>query len=528
MSNGAHRFSVLGGIVLSLATVGCNDHPLEKVRLESESNKGVLEPISINRNVDILFVIDNSGSMADEQATLARNFGSLVAELDDLQADYRIGVTTTDNGNLWMPGCGGDKAHGGALRVRSCLARAEEFQFDDDDAFERACESICQHEEIEFLPTKIAGDSEERPRPWIESIGGTTNLANGVTPAEAFECIGPQGIRGCGFESHLESMYKTLLKSEQPDEEAFGFLRQDALLAVIFVTDEADCSAKQDQAFAEAWDVAGTSAQCWAFGVRCEQTADGVYTNCVSADVTVAGEEGAPGEAILHPISRYIQKLDELEEERRGYDSDAQRKVVVSVIGGVPTSYGEGQEISYADAVGDPAYQEQHGIGPGCATSFGKAAPPVRLRDVASEFSLAERPDMHSVCRDDYSESLTQIADIVGKLLPPPCIEECIADQDPSTPELEADCIFTEVSKDGSGQTIETEVPPCDFDAAGEPVVPDDASVCYELLVGDQMQECQPEDSKVEVNLVRREGGPPPSAVLEAQCALDFGADCGG
>ncbi len=48
---------------------------------------------------DVLFVVDNSASMVEEQANLAMNFGTFVELLGDTTADYRIGVTTTDGAN---------------------------------------------------------------------------------------------------------------------------------------------------------------------------------------------------------------------------------------------------------------------------------------------------------------------------------------------------------------------------------------------------------------------------------------------
>jgi hypothetical protein len=52
------------------------------------------EPIS--EKVDVLFVIDDSGSMSEEQANVTISFESFVAEAATWQSDYRIGVTTTD------------------------------------------------------------------------------------------------------------------------------------------------------------------------------------------------------------------------------------------------------------------------------------------------------------------------------------------------------------------------------------------------------------------------------------------------
>ncbi|MGM0575639.1 MAG: choice-of-anchor D domain-containing protein [Myxococcota bacterium] len=48
--------------------------------------------------VDVLFVVDDSGSMHAEQANLADNFASFIEAAQEWGTDYRIGVTTTDMG----------------------------------------------------------------------------------------------------------------------------------------------------------------------------------------------------------------------------------------------------------------------------------------------------------------------------------------------------------------------------------------------------------------------------------------------
>lgn len=46
---------------------------------------------------DILFIIDNSCSMADEQANLAANFSYFAQNITALDADYQLAIITTDN-----------------------------------------------------------------------------------------------------------------------------------------------------------------------------------------------------------------------------------------------------------------------------------------------------------------------------------------------------------------------------------------------------------------------------------------------
>ena len=48
------------------------------------------------QEVDVLFVVDNSGSMAEEQDNLARNFSDFIRGADEFQNDFQLGVVTTE------------------------------------------------------------------------------------------------------------------------------------------------------------------------------------------------------------------------------------------------------------------------------------------------------------------------------------------------------------------------------------------------------------------------------------------------
>src|SRR5262245_64857118 len=87
--------------------------------------------------IDLLFVIDNSGTMAEEQINLARNFPLLIRRLENLtdssgmpvNADVNIMVTTSDFGN---PLCtpfepdGYDPARGAPIST-ACTSRLPDF-----------------------------------------------------------------------------------------------------------------------------------------------------------------------------------------------------------------------------------------------------------------------------------------------------------------------------------------------------------------------------------------------------------------
>jgi hypothetical protein len=212
--------------VASPTLLACLDHPLKDVEYEAASEKENAVALTVNKDVDILFVIDNSGSMGEEQGLLAANFPAFIDVLEDplVKANYRIGVTTTDNGN---PQCGGSTSpEAGKLQLSSCRSRQGEFVSKSTppaDATAVACTDVCSTESIGIEPTSTEFDPEPKERPWLENIEGKTNLAGDISTTEAFQCFGPQGIAGCGFESHLESMYKALLRAQNADEKQYGF-----------------------------------------------------------------------------------------------------------------------------------------------------------------------------------------------------------------------------------------------------------------------------------------------------------------
>ncbi len=95
----------LGGVFL-LPTAGCSDYDLAGPGefTPAEQPDG-LEAVTYTETFvqrvapasDILFVIDNSGSMEEEQTALAENFWNFIQFFADSTLDYHIGVTTNDD-----------------------------------------------------------------------------------------------------------------------------------------------------------------------------------------------------------------------------------------------------------------------------------------------------------------------------------------------------------------------------------------------------------------------------------------------
>ncbi|MCA9656554.1 MAG: VWA domain-containing protein [Myxococcales bacterium] len=538
----ASRLTLLLGASVALPSLfACLDHPLKPVEYEQAQEGVDAIALTVNKDVDILFVIDNSGSMGEEQATLAANFESFinVLEAPEVEANYRIGVTTTDNGNPWCQGTGPEA---GQLRLTSCLSRPTEFVFEGAqtiDAFDEACAAVCPTEwtNIDVQPSVTTKDPEAKVRPWLENIEGATNLPEGLTTTQAFQCFGPQGINGCGFESHLESMWKALRRSQTETEASYGFIRDNAILSIVHVTDEADCSYNDsletiflpegNRVFWSDPDApAPSSAVCWNAGVAC--TGSGTYDECHSVNLDVDGNEVASdpdNNAVLRPLSRYTSFVQEFENNKQRITPD--QEVLVAVIGGVNSD----GTITYQDALTDPEFQSDFGVGPGCSSTAGEAVPPVRLAEFAREFQVGEQRNMFSICESDYSPALQAIAEAIADQVTPACMPTCVADTDPTSKQLDPSCVLVQKAPREDGTFEDTTIPACNEDGS---LPADDDNVCFVALVDDGSAEkatdnpvddmsdfCVDRGWNLEFTLVRREGFPAPGGTsVEATCQL--------
>lgn len=164
--------------------------------------------------MDILFIVDDSGSMAEEQANLASNFPRFVEILDAYrtragsQIDYRLGVTTT----------GKDITTVITFNVPGFpLPPMEIMETGPSGALLQACGMT---------------------RKWIS--------ASDSDVATTFSCLAEVGTGGSGVEMPLY-MTELALTERVADGSNVGFLREDALLAVVILTDEDDCSRPEDR-----------------------------------------------------------------------------------------------------------------------------------------------------------------------------------------------------------------------------------------------------------------------------------------
>jgi hypothetical protein len=77
---------------------------------------------------------------------------------------------------------------------------------------------------------------------FISNIGGVANYTGNL--ADVFTCIAALGSSGCGFEHQFAAILRALGADGSPaPAENQGFLRPDAALAIVLLSDEDDCSA---------------------------------------------------------------------------------------------------------------------------------------------------------------------------------------------------------------------------------------------------------------------------------------------
>lgn len=172
---------------------------------------GAIDPINEDHfeqletpEVDILFVIDNSCSMSEEQAGLTANFQSFIQFADAQALDYRLAVVATD-----VDVC----ANPLSPNRPTTMDQGQCGYFADGNGAG-----------TEQNPAWRLITPDEQP-----------------SPDAAFSAIATQGINGSGLERGLEAAYMALSSPLITGWNA-GFLRQDAYLALIFISDEEDQS----------------------------------------------------------------------------------------------------------------------------------------------------------------------------------------------------------------------------------------------------------------------------------------------
>jgi hypothetical protein len=387
-------------------------------------------------SVDLLFVVDNSASMRDEQASLSAQFPRLIAMLtsgdlnDDGVVDFppvqslHLGVASTD---LGLPGIDG---------IPNCQGLGDEGRL-----LNAASPDVAGCSAETYNPPFLTFDSERGDD--AERIA--TDLA----------CIATLGVDGCAFEQPLESALKAVWPGADQavtfvtDTSGFGmfgnagpgfpngdFIRNDpnqdpSLVAIVLVTDEEDCSSRRMDHFVPGASPNGLNTRCFFEGLR-----------------------GA--ESNLFQVNRYIEVFKLLRPGREdlvifaGIVGVPQRLTTPDVTSGYdfnmpgqPEAYfdmllGAAEMQEMVDDRGTPDVLDDDAIRPSCDRGpDARAMPPRRIVQVAKGFGA--NGIIQSICQENFGPAIDVIVETIAGKLGAPCLPNSI----PRSGEGVIDCEVT-------------------------------------------------------------------------------------
>ncbi|HEY3355080.1 MAG TPA: hypothetical protein VGQ83_17635 [Polyangia bacterium] len=425
-------------IVAVLLALGCGKEvPVGGSPPVSSTNPTQTFPDSGNK-LDLLFVIDNSASMDPKQETLRKYFPHFMEPLNGLVngTDLHIGIVTSDLG-------------GGQFTPASCATLGGDQGALQNTPKGETCAGAHLNDPNErFLAYRADND------------GVATNFTG--TIGDAFACYAAVGESGCGFEQQLASAQAALAGCTvaggcaQPANE--GFLRPDAFLAVIIITDEDDCSAPADTTLFSPLHTSMDSAlgpltsyRCFEFGTVCGGQPPGRAVTATLTDC-VPGSWDPDPQHQLTPVEDLAGFFKALKPDPRW--------VYVAVIAGPPApptinpDSGRFPLVQASCTAADPSWQ---------------GTPALRLSQFTGLFDT-DRARFINVCDfADHQVELGNVALELSTMLGRRCLAAPLADLDAAAPGLQPSCVVQERTL-VDGAYVARAVPPCD------PVVCDPAT----------------------------------------------------
>jgi hypothetical protein len=313
--------------------------------------------------LDLLLIVDSSGSMVADQLVLAQNLIRLTQAMQSTQIDFHIAVITP---GLECPGCPlceepinqsciNETGEGGRFqdrrgRITDPTADPPTFAFTRDPA----CRVIAR-DNLDCLWR--AGDQSS-----VALVGST----------------------GCGYERPLAAMQRALSEPLTGTVNQ-GFLREHARLAVLSFTDEEDCGEVGEVTEG----MSGIGGKVCYFASRGEGP-DGATEDPVA---------GLPYR--LTPVEDYAAFL-------RGLKDGDPARVSFSVIAGVADpSHPEGTAIEYVDTTANANVQTVCAR-PGCTGPSCQALPSTRQIALA----LATGGAIESICQEDYTDATLRVGGV--------------------------------------------------------------------------------------------------------------------
>jgi len=410
----------------------CNARTLEAPVLKPETTFSKTFQASINRNVDLLFLVDDSSSMTNSQTNLLNNFPDFMTELKKPPGlpNIHVAVVSSDMG-------AGD----------ACNSTTNK-----NGIFQYSRRGTC-------AATNLAAGAT-----FISDIAGTRNYTGNLE--DVFTCIAALGEGGCGFEHQFAAITRALgADGRAAPIENQGFLRPEAYLAIILITNEDDCSASPGLPlfdFSQNRDLMSElgplkNFRCNEFGHLCStgggapmhlvRSAPGndlaatvSYDNCTSNDT----------EGYLLSVVDTANRIKELKADPS--------QVLVAAITGPSTPYAvHWKAPDNGDTSCGAASCPWPVITNSCTANDGSFADPgVRVNEFVDQFGANGLK--LSICDSSFAPSLQRIGELINDTLKPPCIPGTVANK----PNMQSpDCTVVSHTPNGTGGFVDATVPAC-------------------------------------------------------------------
>ena len=383
--------------------------------LASGGGGGAADVLTINlvtnRNLDVVFMVDDSAGMTALQSKLTQ---AIPAYFDALAAlpgglpNLHVGVVSSSMGagrNPSIDHCpqGGDqgifhtKPLGGAVCTKAILAPGQNF---------------------------------------IINVNGQANYTGDI--ADMLSCIALLGDGGCGFEHQLESVLRALGADGAPaPPQNANFLRPDAFLQVVLLTDEDDCSAPPDSDLFDSSSMSLTDPLGPLQSYRCNEF--GHLCGGKPPPRQPKGEVDLSGTCVSAEDGRLLRVADVVTALKR-LKADP-NKVLVAAITGPPNPYKV--NVGPSQVKGDPSlwpYVEHSCVQTDSDQMTTSADPGVRMKQFIDAFG--ENGAFEDLCTDSFAPLLRAIAGQIGQVMGAPCLP---ANIDPTK------CVFVDTVYDPNG-----------------------------------------------------------------------------
>ncbi|HLK93774.1 MAG TPA: hypothetical protein VKZ18_28035 [Polyangia bacterium] len=467
------------GLAIPLPLVwACTSRSLEAPNITPTATLTTNFTQKINNEIDILFMIDDSSSMTSMQQKLLDQLPTFMQVLQNLPTglpSLHVAVVSQDMGapSDSQIGC---------------------TQFGKAGVFQAAPEGTCT------ATTLTAGST------FISDVDNMPNFTDPI--GTVFQCIALLGDMGCGFEHQLAAIDRALGAdgSPAPSQNA-GFLRPEAYLGIVMLTNEDDCSAPQnttiyslnggqqnianpdgpianyrcnggprgahycqDPANGNAWLIPPLNPPADAQGTATAPTLD--LVNCEDNEQPPMGT----GTSALTPVSQFISDIKALK-------PDPDNQILVAgiiapatpyTVNWAPESGGQNTKPGelWPEVMHSCGAQGSDDVNPASTQfttdgSFGD--PGVRETEFLTAFPNYV---VASICDPSYAASMTAIAQKLGALITPPCISGKIQNDTQGNPM----CSVIEHLTDMQGNKMDLAVQSCAENG--------NASPCWSLAPG--------------------------------------------